>query len=466
MTEPYPDAAPDPSRLAVEDVFRAESGRVLASLIASLGGDFDTAEEAVQDAFLAAMEHWPREGVPDRPGAWITTTARRRAIDRIRRTRRLVDKEAALLALADDGPGSTLGVDPADLVTDGPAPIADDRLRLIFTCCHPLLSAEARVALTLRTVAGIQTPAIARAFLVPEPTIAQRLVRAKRTIRTARIPYQVPGPDELPGRLASVLLVLYLVFTEGYRQPMALDVTIASLSTEAIRLARLLTELLPDEAEAHGLLALMLLQDARRPARIDADGELVLLEDQDRATWDRGAIAAGQDVLARAIRLGPAGPYQIQAAIALEHDLAPDASSTDWPAILQLYQRLDQLAPSPVVALNHAVAVSMIDGPETALARVGDWSSDRRLREYHLYHAVRADLLRRSGDRAAAAEAYRAAIERSVDPAERRYLQRRLTGLGLPTQPGEGHATPRAVGGPTVSNSPGSETPAGGSGPG
>ena len=440
MTEPDAEAALDPSRLAVEAVFRAESGRVLASLIASLGGDFDTAEEAVQDAFLAALEHWPADGIPDRPGAWITTTARRRAIDRIRRARRLMEKEAALQALAgaDGDPGG-----PTDLLLEDAEPITDDRLRLIFTCCHPLLSAEARVALTLRTVAGIQTPAIARAFLVPEPTIAQRLVRAKRTIRTARIPYQVPGPEELPGRLSSVLLVLYLVFTEGYRQPMTLDATVTSLSAEAIRLARLLTELLPGEAEAHGLLALMLLHQARRPARLDADGELVLLEDQDRGLWDRAAIHAGQEVLRRAIGLGPAGPYQIQAAIALEHDLAPDAAATDWPAILRLYQRLDQLSPSPVVALNHAVAVSMIDGPEAALARVADWSNDQRLRDYHLYHAVRADLLRRSGDRAAAAEAYRAAIERALDPAERRYLERRLRGLGLPRQPGEGHATPR-----------------------
>jgi RNA polymerase sigma-70 factor, ECF subfamily len=444
MTEIDRDAPTETSRVAVEQVFRAESGRVLATLIASLGGDFDTAEEAMQDAFLSALEHWPREGVPDRPGAWITTTARRRAIDRIRRARRLVDKEATLLALAEDAPGSSLGVDPADLVTDSPEPINDDRLRLIFTCCHPLLSPESRVALTLRTVAGIQTPAIARAFLVPEPTIAQRLVRAKKTIRTAHIPYQVPGPDELPERLASVLLVLYLVFTEGYRQPMApaggdAGDGRATLTAEATRLARLLTELLPGEAEAHGLLALMLLQDARRPARLDASGELVLLEDQDRSQWDQDAIAAGQQVLARAIWLGPAGPYQLQAAIALEHDLAPDAASTDWASILQLFRRLDELAPSPVVALNHAVAVSMIDGPEAALARVADWSSDPRMRDYHLYYAVRADLLRRSGDRAAAAEAYRAAISRSLDPAERRYLERRLAGLGLgsgPVRPG------------------------------
>ncbi|MCY7416985.1 MAG: RNA polymerase sigma factor [Chloroflexi bacterium] len=439
MTRSGPDTTSDVSRVAVEQAFRAESGRVLASLITSLGGDFDTAEEAMQDAFLAALEHWPQEGVPERPGAWITTTARRRAIDRIRRARRLVDKEAMLQALAEGDPGSALGVDPAVLVTDGPKPIADDRLRLIFTCCHPLLSPEARVALTLRTVAGIQTPAIARAFLVPDPTIAQRLVRAKKTIRTAHIPYQVPGPDDLPVRLGSVLLVLYLVFTEGYRQPMLAagddaDAR-ASLTVEATRLARLLTELLPNEAEAHGLLALMLLQDARRPARLDASGELVLLEDQDRSQWDQDAIAAGQQVLARAIRLGPAGPYQLQAAIALEHDLAPDAASTDWAAIIQLFRRLDELAPSPVVALNHAVAVSMIDGPEAALARVADWSADPRLRDYHLYHAVRADLLRRSGDRAAAAEAYRAAIARSLDPAERRYLGRRLAGLGLGSGP-------------------------------
>jgi len=447
MTQHDPKAGLDISRLTVEGVFRAEGGRVLASLITSLGGDFDTAEEAVQDAFLAALEHWPTDGIPDRPGAWITTTARRRAIDRIRRARRLVEKEAVLLAHADHD-----ATDPTDLLFGDPESIADDRLRLIFTCCHPVLSAEARVALTLRTVAGIQTPAIARAFLVPEPTIAQRLVRAKRTIRTARIPYQVPGPDELPSRLASVLLVLYLVFTEGYRQSMTLDPSVTSLSTEAIRLARLLTDLLPDEAEAQGLLALMLLQQARRPARLDAAGELVLLEDQDRTVWDQAAIRAGQEGLARAIHLGPAGPYQIQAAIALEHDLAPDAAATDWPAIIQLYQRLDQLAPSPVVALNHAVAVSMIDGPEAALARVGDWSTDRRLREYHLYHAVRADLLRRSGDRGAAADAYRAAIERALDPAERRYLERRLRGLGLPTQPGEGHATPRVRLDPRATN--------------
>ncbi len=436
-----------PSERVVERVFRAESGRVLASLIATLGGDFDTAEDAVQEAFLAALEHWPRDGVPDRPGAWITTTARRRAIDRIRRARRLVEKEATLQALTlADGASD----DPADLVRDDVAPITDDRLRLIFTCCHPLLSVEARVALTLRTVAGIQTPAIARAFLVPEPTIAQRLVRAKRTIRTARIPYQVPGPPELPQRLSSVLLVLYLVFTEGYRQPISpvdseglpLDDGRSSLSAEATRLARLLTELLPHEAEAHGLLALMLLQDARRPARIDTRGELVLLEDQDRSRWDRTAIAEGQAVLARAIRLGPAGPYQLQAAIALEHDLAPDAGATDWNAIIALFQRLDELAPSPVVALNHAVAVSMIEGPEAALARVADWSTDRRLREYHLYHAVLADLYRRSGDRAAAADAYRAAIDRCLDPAERRHLERRLAGLGIGQGVGLGGRSP------------------------
>ena len=451
----HPDMSVDPdaaSRLAVERVFRQESGRVLATLIATLGGDFDTAEEAVQDAFLAAIEHWPREGIPDRPGAWITTTARRRAIDRLRRARRLVEKEATLQALTEaDGPSD----DPADLALADDVPIPDDRLRLIFTCCHPLLTPEARVALTLRTVAGIQTPAIARAFLVPEPTIAQRLVRAKRTIRTAHIPYQVPGPDELPQRLASVLLVLYLVFTEGYRQPVVpldsagptLDEGRSSLTAEATRLARLLTQLLPDEAEVHGLLALMLLQEARRPARLDAHGELVLLEDQDRARWDRAAIAEGQAVLARAIRLGPAGPYQLQAAIALEHDLAPDAASTDWAAIIALFQRLDELAPSPVVALNHAVAVSMMEGPEAALGRVADWSTDRRMRDYHLYHAVLADLYRRAGDRAAAAEAYRAAITHSLDPAERRYLERRLAGLRLPAEPDRAHATRARNGG-------------------
>jgi RNA polymerase sigma-70 factor (ECF subfamily) len=421
----------DPFVIAVETAFREEGGRVLAHLIGALGGDFDTAEEALQDAFLAALERWPVDGVPDRPGAWITTTARRRAIDRLRRARRRLDKEA--LSSGEEHGAADLG-DPAErLAAIDDNAIPDDRLRLMFTCCHPVLAPEARVALTLRTVAGLQTPAIARAFLVPEPTIAQRLVRAKRSLRDARVPYQVPGPEELPERLGSVLLVLYLVFTEGYRQgaptPDAHGVTLAG---EAIRLARLLTELLPEEAEVQGLLALMMLQEARRPARVDASGELVLLEDQDRSLWDREAIAEGEQVLARAVRHGTAGPYQLQAAIALEHDLALDAASTDWAAIRQLYQRLDQLAPSPVVALNHAVAVSMIDGPEAALARVADWSSDRRMREYPLYHAVRADLLRRAGDRSGAAAAYRQAIERAVDPVERRYLERRLAGLGPP----------------------------------
>lgn len=420
----------DETALAVEAAFREEGGKVLAHLIGALGGDFDTAEEALQDAFVAALERWPLDGIPDRPAAWITITARRRAIDRLRRARRRVDRETQ----AGEGQAPDAdGTDPAlVLETAGDDAIPDERLRLMFTCCHPVLAPEARVALTLRTVAGLQTPAIARAFLVPEPTIAQRLVRAKRALRAARVPYQVPDAAELPDRLASVLLVLYLVFTEGYRQGMPTpDAHGVTLAGEAVRLARLMTGLLPGEAEAHGLLALMLLQEARRPARLDEHGELVLLEDQDRTRWDRAAIDEGQRVLARAIRLGPAGPYQLQAAIALEHDLAPDAGSTDWPAIRGLYERLDRLAPSPVVALNHAVAVSMIDGPEAALARVAGWSSDKRMREYPLYHAVRADLLRRAGHRADAAEAYRSAVERAIDPVERRYLERRLAALGL-----------------------------------
>ncbi|MBX3031988.1 MAG: RNA polymerase sigma factor [Chloroflexi bacterium] len=423
---------------AVDAAFREESGRVMGHLMAVLGGDLGTAEEALQDAFVLALERWPIDGVPARPGAWITTVARRRAIDRLRRARMRVDREAD--RALEPAPSSE-AADPAWLLEQAEATtIPDDRLRLMFTCCHLVLSPEARVALTLRVVAGLQVPAIARAFLVPEATLAQRLVRAKRTLRTARVPYQVPDADELPTRLASVLLVVYLVFTEGYRHgDAALDAMAdpgrraqePTLTQEAIRLGRLLTALLPDDPEVHGLLALMLLQEARRPARLDDAGELVLLEDQDRSRWDRAAIDEGGQALVRAMRLGPAGPYQLQAAIALEHDLAPDAAQTDWAAIRLLYERLDAVAPSPVVALNHAVAVAMIDGPEAALARVAAHAGDARMRAHPLYDAVRADLLRRAGDRPGAAAAYRAALARAADPAERRYLERRLAGLGI-----------------------------------
>ncbi len=415
---------------AVEAAFRDEGGRVMARLVAALGGDLDAAEEALQDAFVLALERWPTDGVPERPGAWITTVARRRAIDRLRRARRRLDKEgdpdvAAPVTAVTDDPALLLELPDTDV-------IPDDRLRLMFTCCHPVLPPEGRVALTLRIVAGLQTPVIAAAFLVPEPTMAQRLVRAKRTLRDARVPYQVPVIEELPERLASVLLVVYLVFTEGYRHGAgARDETGTTLTGEAIRLGRLLTRLMPDDGEVRGLLALMLLQEARRPARLDAQGELVLLEEQDRALWARAAIEEGSAELAQAVRLGAAGPYQLQAAIALEHDLAPDAASTDWVAIRRLYERLDDVAPSPVVALNHAVAIAMIDGPEAALARVTARSEDARMRAHPLYDAVRADLLRRAGDRPAAAAAYRAAMGRAVDPIERRYLERRLAGLGI-----------------------------------
>jgi RNA polymerase sigma-70 factor (ECF subfamily) len=385
----------------IEAVFRAEYGRAVAVLVRFLG-DIDLAEEAVQDAFTTAVRTWPEAGVPPSPAGWIITTARNRAVDRLRResSRQSRHAEAALL-YARDAPAEE-------------GPVRDDRLRLIFTCCHPALSRQAQVALTLRLLGGLTTAQIARAFLVPEPTMAQRLVRAKAKIRDARIPYRVPRDADLPDRVAGVLAVVYLVFNEGYGgRP--------DLCREAIRLGRLLIELMPDEPEATGLLALMLLVESRRPARETPDGALVLLADQDRSRWDRELIAEGQELVRRCLRRDRPGPYQIQAAVNAVHSDAPDAAATDWWQIRRLYDQLMALAPSPVVVLNRAVAVAETSGPRAALALIEQLDLDG----YHAYHAVRADLLSRLDRRAEAAQAYEAALALTTGAGERAALERR-----------------------------------------
>jgi RNA polymerase sigma-70 factor (ECF subfamily) len=392
---------------AVDEAFRAEWGRVVATLIRVVG-DWDLAEECASDAFASALATWPRDGVPRRPGAWLTTTARNRALDRVRRGAAETNRLRQLAPVV-----------PADSEPEQPDAVPDDRLRLMFTCCHPALPLEAQVALTLRTLAGLTTPEIAQAFLVPEPTMAQRLVRAKRKIRNARIPYRVPPAELLPERTAGVLGVLYLLFNRGYSR--------GELSTEAIRLTRVLTELMPDEAEAAGLLALMLFHESRRETRVDADGDLVTLADQDRSRWDRAMIDEGIAVLDTAFDLGRPGVYQLQAAIAGCHATAEHADDTDWRRIADLYTLVARLNPSPVVELNRAVAVAEVDGPAAGLALV-DAVADE-LSGYHLLPATRADLLRRLGRSAEARKAYEEALALAPTDAERRFLIGRVNDL-------------------------------------
>lgn len=406
------------ARSSVESMFREERGRLLASLVRRYG-DLDLAEEVASEAIEAALVHWPVDGVPVKPGAWLLTTARRKAVDRLRRDQAYAARLAVLQVEADRADPAP----PAD--ADGELP--DERLQLFFTCAHPALPAEDRVALTLRCLAGLTTPEVARAFLVPSATMAQRIVRAKKKIREARIPFRVPGADELPDRLPGVLQVVYSTFTEGYAASSGPDLQRPDLAEEAIRLGRILRRLLPAEREVAGLLGLMLLVHARRDARTGPDGEVVLLDDQDRGRWDRTMIEEGSGLVLVALTGGPPGLYGVQAAIAALHDEAADVATTDWPQVVALYDVLLALAPSPVVALNRAAAVAMRDGPEAGLVLLDELSEEPRLRGYHLYPLARADLLHRLGRFAEAAAAYREALDLAGTEPDQAHLRRRLS---------------------------------------